>query len=294
MGCMGSKPMDFKPRQYMYGDFLENGLVYREYAPAPGLADLVACYWELFAPGTIPPTWHRVVPDGCVDLLVDLQEERLIVTGPMVRSMGFYLHGGVRTLGIRIMPRAVRLVFPEPHVFQGTTGAVEDVLESSDVLRTALRDRGGSGGVIELFSGWSGVQERPGKEDRGSGITLKTELDALMTEILLKGVPRVDDRAGRIIGHILGNPTALRVSDVADYHGISEKQVGRYVRSATGMGTKSFLQVVRFQGLLAELDRQKRRGQSAPGVETALELGYYDQSHMVNDLRRFLSPPYPG
>jgi AraC-like DNA-binding protein len=46
-------------------------LRYEERAPAPSLAPWIACYWSIRATHAAP-TPHRVLPDGCADVILDI------------------------------------------------------------------------------------------------------------------------------------------------------------------------------------------------------------------------------
>ena len=57
---------------------------YREMLPHPALREQIQCYWTLKA--TLPPgakLLHRVIPDGCMDILVDLGTRQTRVVGTM-------------------------------------------------------------------------------------------------------------------------------------------------------------------------------------------------------------------
>ncbi|RKH89095.1 AraC family transcriptional regulator, partial [Corallococcus praedator] len=46
---------------------------YVEVLPCAALAPYVRCYWAMEASGPLPGP-HRVMPDGCLDILVDLAD----------------------------------------------------------------------------------------------------------------------------------------------------------------------------------------------------------------------------
>jgi AraC-like DNA-binding protein len=65
--------------------------------------------------------------------------------------------------------------------------------------------------------------------------------------------------------------------------GYSEKHVVRLFRDQVGMAPKQFARLIRFDRLVQRL----RRGCDAPWSALAAELGYYDQAHLVRDVRQF-------
>jgi AraC-like DNA-binding protein len=65
--------------------------------------------------------------------------------------------------------------------------------------------------------------------------------------------------------------------------GWSRKQLAARFRDEVGLTPKTAARVLRFQALLAGL----RSGGTREWVDLALECGYFDQSHLVRDVRRF-------
>ena len=54
---------------------------YREHAPAPDLAALVACTWERRREAPAGAGAVRVLPDGCIDLVWS-SSRGLVIAGP--------------------------------------------------------------------------------------------------------------------------------------------------------------------------------------------------------------------
>lgn len=46
---------------------------YREFMPSKALAPYVACYWSVDSDATVTNHLHRVIPDGCADIIFDLR-----------------------------------------------------------------------------------------------------------------------------------------------------------------------------------------------------------------------------
>jgi AraC-like DNA-binding protein len=87
-------------------------LTYTEYRPSPDLVSSVACIWQITGQCD-PAVSHRVLPDGCADLLFDLEATRCLggspaqLVGPMTGAKEFALHGAVDFIGIRLRPGVV-------------------------------------------------------------------------------------------------------------------------------------------------------------------------------------------
>jgi len=77
-----------------------------------------------------------------------------------------------------------------------------------------------------------------------------------------------------------GNLDIRALARELDY---SEKQVVRLFRDQVGIAPKLFARLVRFDRLVERL----RNDRKTSWVELAGELGYYDQAHLVRDVRHF-------
>src|SRR5688572_6926670 len=78
---------------------------YREFPAGSLFAGLVECFWTSTVP-TPPRTssCHRVLPDGCMDLLFDFTtagSRRSSVIGTMTRPLTVTTTGSVDLLGVR-------------------------------------------------------------------------------------------------------------------------------------------------------------------------------------------------
>jgi AraC-like DNA-binding protein len=81
----------------------------------------------------------------------------------------------------------------------------------------------------------------------------------------------------------------MPIEELATQTGFTRKHLGNLFQQQVGLSPKALARVHRFRGALALLDRGD--GQ-VPWAELAEACGYYDQSHLINEFRRFtgLSP----
>jgi AraC-like DNA-binding protein len=89
-------------------------LIYTEHRPPGDLASWVACFWRIAGAVTDrAPVVHRVLPDGCADLVFDLESARgsgrapADLVGPMSVAQVFELSGTIDMLGVRLRPGAI-------------------------------------------------------------------------------------------------------------------------------------------------------------------------------------------
>jgi AraC-like DNA-binding protein len=99
-------------------------------------------------------------------------------------------------------------------------------------------------------------------------------------------VPNVDRRVDRRVAHAVGllrrSGGAISLDQVMATLGQSARQLQRAFAAEAGLSPKLFLRICRFQRVFAAWQR-------SPGnwARTAIECGYYDQSHLVRDFRQF-------
>ncbi|RSD22134.1 helix-turn-helix domain-containing protein [Amycolatopsis eburnea] len=224
--------------------------VYREVAPPPALADVLACGWH-GRTGWARPL--RVLPDGCADLVWDGDALTVVVT--VGAPLRLWLPAAETRVGVRLRCGAAAAVLgtPMPELPAGAT---------------------------RLTDLWGAVARRA--ED-----ALAATADPLaqreILEALVAGRGVTPDR--RLLAAIdaLGRPSA-RAADVADEVGVSERALRRHLTHAVGAGPKQVHRIRRFQHFLRRLEPLVARRTSLAGV--AADLGYADQSHLGRDCRR--------
>lgn len=85
------------------------------------------------------------------------------------------------------------------------------------------------------------------------------------------------------IQQILQNPTTTQINLLADKTGYSHKHFLSLFTKYVGLTPKQFLRVMKFQQTLQSIEQTSIPNWS----QLALECGYYDQAHFINDFRSF-------
>src|SRR5262245_59957107 len=108
--------------------------MYREHAPPPDLAPLLACTWTSVARG------GRILPDGCVDIVWDGTD--LVIAGPATIALDSS-PVGVEVFGVRFRLGAAGagLGLPAEEVADARV-PVADVWHDGEALREAAALRG--------------------------------------------------------------------------------------------------------------------------------------------------------
>jgi len=225
---------------------------YLEVPPPAALRGRAACIWLRAPRGLGRP--HRVLPDGCVDLVWHDGQVQLV--GPMTRAFTFV---GVdeASAGVRLRPGAARLLGID-----------------ADELRDAAIDAhdawGREGAALEARLA---ACEDLGEAARALSAALARRLDA---------APELDPAVRGAVAAL--EREGARVAEVGRDVFLSERQLRRRFLRDVGIAPSAYVRVARLHRLLAQAPRSPAGTTLA---RLAAEAGYADQSHMTRDFRRY-------
>jgi AraC-like DNA-binding protein len=89
------------------------------------------------------------------------------------------------------------------------------------------------------------------------------------------------DLAGELVERILNEPAIKTVDDLVERAGMGKRSLQRLFREYVGVSPKWVIRRYR----LHELVERIHAGAEMDGAALALELGYFDQAHLINDFR---------
>lgn len=210
--------------------------------------------------GTAPGGSARVLPDGCMDLI--LLPGEALVAGPDTRAHLVADRQGARVTGLRLPPGT------GPRVFGVSARELRDqraplaALWPGSAVRELVERAGESadpGAVMERFAAARLAEERRAARDPYAVAVVEEIVSAL--------------RAGTGVAQ-----TASRV-------GLSERQLHRRCLDAFGYGAKTLARVLRMREALA----LARHG--TPLAQTAARAGYADQAHLAREVRALAGVP---
>ncbi|NNE65340.1 MAG: helix-turn-helix transcriptional regulator [Pyrinomonadaceae bacterium] len=84
------------------------------------------------------------------------------------------------------------------------------------------------------------------------------------------------------VSRILSDPTQTRLSRLTEEVGYSKKHFINKFKQDVGVSPKAYLRIMRFQRAIEEIESR-----DYDWAEIALDCGYYDQAHFINDFRTF-------
>jgi AraC-like DNA-binding protein len=227
---------------------------YRELAPPPPLAPYVECFWEVEASDES----HRVLPDGCMDILFHVGDSRARVIGPMTGPALVEAEGISRTTGVRF----------RPGVAPGLLGFAASELRDAEA--SAVEALGPEGRTLD---------QRLADADGDLGVVRQALCDVVKAR--LRAAPRGPRAVGRAIALFESSGGTLAVYEVAACLGVGERQLERLFHRWVGYGPKMFARVVRTR----RATRAIARGTIASWASLAADCGYVDQAHLVREFR---------
>jgi len=248
------------------------------------LAGVVDHFW--FSEGVVTHPRERILPNGMVELIVNLGEEpyRLvegagsdILTSCLsgVQSAPLVIEGPARhtVLGVRLHPARAYALLARP--MREVSGLTADLLDlvgpSASELTGRCHDAASVPEIFRVAARW--VAERVAR------------------------APGVDPSIAWAAARIEGTGGAVSITELRQQAGLSKARLTTLFREQIGVAPKLYARIVRFRRVLAMLDAE-----AGPLAAIALDAGYYDQPHMNAEFRElagvaprdFLATRYPG
>jgi len=248
-------------------------MIYRELTPSPRLRPYVRCYWTLSAAASADPAPQRILPDGCVEIILNLgapflrhdgfggieRQPQALVVGPTTRHLSIAPTGATHLVGIRFLPGgAYPFLSSAPSELRDTAPSLADVaprFPESLRERLALAVPGSEGWILD---------------------------DALGTR--LTRARRLTDR--RVLAAVHATYAAersLRVDALVALTGLGARQIERVFRDTVGFGPKTLCRLARFQRIVRALEPLVRPNWARLAAQT----GYADQPHLAREFRQY-------
>ncbi|MFB5676833.1 DUF6597 domain-containing transcriptional factor [Paenibacillus terreus] len=244
------------------------GYSYREYAPSHHLAPYIVCYWTMeFQPGA-EKQLHRIIPDGCVGIIVDLLSsscrKAAFVDGLATQSEVLHFSAARSMFGIQFYSEAAGAILKSPlsaltghHVFLEDIWGIEGPLMVEEILAA-----NNVSAIIKI-------------------------VERKLSQILdLNDMP-ASSLVYKSMQYMYGFKGNLSVKNLAEKLNFSERHLRRAFDRELGLSPKEMLGIVRFQSMLQDLYRRSYSSLT----DLALKYGYYDQSHFAKDFTRYYGLP---
>ena len=240
---------------------LRQTMVYREFKPGKVLRPYVVAYWFFRVAPDAGEIMHSIPLTGAATLSVSMSAGRIGLAGPRTRPLQVIVRAGDEFWGVHFVP-----------------GAVEALLGvSGGSLRDARAD------AAEL-TGRQWVAQTLAGLRRARGLRQVRHLLDRQLATLAQSAPRLDFAVMHCASLIMRSEGALPIARIATEVGLSERQLRRRFRAATGLTPKEFARVRRVRA--AAVDAAYAHTVHWGGI--AADRGYADQSHLSGEFRRTL------
>jgi AraC-like DNA-binding protein len=233
---------------------------YREYKPLPDLQHFIKCYWSYsadFSAG-IPDDINPVIPDGCVDIIFDLNlptQSQCFVVGPMTVPIQ---NTENNLFGVRLMPGKAASFFDSP-----LKEMTDQIVNINKIGKLRTDD----------------IAENLASE---ACTVNKIRYIGSVIDKILPNLPPLEKEIEFAIKAIELSKGIINVQKIASRIGWSRQHFTRRFLNITGLTPKFFSQVIRVNRIIKACKDKRCHGL----CDLALMGGYFDQAHMTNEFRR--------
>lgn len=238
---------------------------YQEFKPSERLGKLIDSYW--FLSNINQYTKQRVLPDGFIDIIFNLgksnspiPKDTIVVSGMMTKFFNASLATDTELLGIRFKSGQLSILTNHP------------LFEIKNKIVDACE-------IIPELS-----HKKLGQLEEHKNIEKKLELiESVICKILSTKKSPTDSLITSVTDFILNSSELMHISKLAKNHYISLRQLERRFKNKVGVTVKEFTSIVRFNRTINSIANNPDRSL----LHLAFDNGYYDHSHLTNEIKRF-------
>ncbi|MGK5027390.1 DUF6597 domain-containing transcriptional factor [Janthinobacterium sp. RB2R34] len=238
--------------------------VYQETPPVVALRPWLDCVWTCRVQAGATPLAHQVLPDNCIDILCQDQQDASFAVGMMTAPIQVVSQGLVQTVAARFKPGAAARFFQLP------------LCELNDG-RTDLRQLWGRELAAHLGDAlWT--------QPLSDAQRMHILQDFLLLRLRKNPLPAASGLALHAVALIDNARGGLRIEQLAAQLNVSRQHLALQFRQQVGIGPKLFARISRFRAVNNAL---KTLPAQADWAQVALQYGYFDQSHLIHDFQDF-------
>jgi len=233
---------------------------YKIIKPCKELEGYIHFFWELKG-GDYKVQWERVYPDGCTGRLINMGNNCLTDNGSISMAFGktyivgamnsykdSFIDAGTHLLGVCLKPAALANFY---------TYAPQNELTNE----TVEFEKSNSFNVDKIK------------------INPFTYFDSFFSK-------RSKNRSNPlqpIINDIASDKGQMSIYELSKKNCITVRQLERHFKKYIGLSPKEYSNIIRFQNALSLIQKPN---QNRSLSDIAFECGYYDHSHLVNEIKR--------
>jgi len=251
----------------------QNSVQFQQYPISPLLAPFVKSIWSMQSNGAPRPARERILPDGCVELVIHFgdpfrnyfadgnttMQPTTFVVGQMKHFLEIEPAGQTGFVAVRFSARGAYRFFKTP---------MSEVADS----------------VVQLHEVWNArANEYADRVALARGMAERIRIVEQMLREALHGNRATDCAVERCVELIKNVADLATVKELASTVGVSSRQLARRFHNVVGMSPKEFMRVNRF----IRAAHQLRAQTDGNFTDTAYACGYFDQAHFNHDFREF-------
>lgn len=242
---------------------------FRVIYPSIALAPYVQRYWIL-ATDSLSNVNQRVIPNGCTELMFNLGDRINFLLNNTLQPLAYIKGqntnyydlvpiGKIHLISVAFTPFGAKAFFPIP--INEFSNKCIDVNDIGDLLLTDLSKRV--------------------SDDIDDNIRIRL-IEQFLSERFNPLKNYNFERLSTII-EVINKSQEVNIKTLAGISCLSYRQFIRIFTDHIGMTPKEYLRVIRFQKVLYTLQNRPQ----ISSVDLAFECGYYDQSHLINEFKKF-------
>jgi len=233
---------------------------YKEIKPCIELQPFIHSFWELKG-GETDRQWERIFPDGCPGLVLNLGDTcitdnglaniefgKSYVVGTMTSFKDSFIDNNTHLLGICLKPATFSLFY-------------------NYAPQNELIDK-----TIELDKGLSFNIDKTFKDQ-----------EYHFNKFLTDRIRKKDNQLQSVLETIHSTNGQLSIYELAKRNFTTVRQLERNFKIHIGISPKEYSNIIRFQNTLTII---KSSNNNRSLLDIAFECGYYDHSHLANEIKR--------
>ena len=231
----------------------KKSILYKEYVDAT-VRNHIMCIWSMKSYQTLDkPINNVILPDACIDLIVDFSSKNIIFTATSKATINMPLENDVDFMGIRF----------RPSVFYNIFGVDSSTIIDNQIPYAQIETNRVLTDILEI----NNYDER---------------LLFLLNYIKLIIEPKQIDNFVKYVNDIDKIKKIKYVQEIADYLNYSVRQTNRVFKLKCGVSAKTFLNIIRLHETLKTLIFESK--DMLYNVDIS---GFYDQSHFIKEIKKY-------
>lgn len=233
---------------------------YKKIAPYKELEPFIHFYWELIG-NELERQWERVFPDGCAGILMNLGDTCLTDNG------------------------SVSMEFGKTYVVGAMTSFKDSFIDSdTHLLGVCLKPA-----TFANFYSYSSQNELTNETvefGKSNSFNVDKILDnpfCYLDNFFSDRIKSKNNQLQSVINDIHSKNGQISIYELSKRNFTTVRQLERNFKKLIGLSPKEYSNIIRFQYALSLI---KNSNEHRSLLEIAFECGYYDHSHLTNEIKR--------